>query len=226
MAEDIKIKRGTLKLFGFLIVAFVIGVFVGQGLNYPLTGAEISVPDTQIPEEPTIVEVSEDDDPSLGSADAPVVIVEFSDFQCPFCGRFSAETFPLIKENYIDTGKVRLVYRDLPLPFHPDAQETAEAAECADDQGKFWEYHDAIFENQDSLDTTSLKQYAKDIGLNTEDFNSCLDSGKHTQEVKKDFSDAGAAGVTGTPTFFINGIKVVGAQPYSVFQQIIESELN
>jgi protein-disulfide isomerase len=169
------------------------------------------------------MQILADDDPVKGDQNAPVTIVEFSDFQCPFCGRFWSQTLPQIKEDYIDTGKVKFVYRDFPLSFHQYAQKASEAAECADEQGKFWEYHDKLFENQQFLDTESLKQYAADLGLDTEKFNSCIDTGKYSSEVRKDFQDGQTNGVSGTPTFFINGQKLVGAQPYSAFQQIIDS---
>ncbi len=176
--------------------------------------------------QPSRIQVSLDDDPIKGSNNAPVTIVEFSDFQCPFCARFYFQTLPLIEEKYIKTGKVRFVYRDFPLStIHPHAQKAAEAAECADEQGKFWEYHNKLFENQNALDVSSLKQYAKDLGLDMVKFNNCLDSGIMASEVQKDFSDGTSYGVSGTPTFFINGIQIVGAQPYSTFEQVIESEL-
>jgi len=171
------------------------------------------------------VTVSVDDDPVLGDQNAPVTIIEFSDFECPFCGRFFSNTLPQLTREYIDTGKVKLVYRDFPLSFHPNAQKAAEAGECADDQGKFWEMHDKIFENQKAMSVVDLKSYAASLGLDTSEFNSCLDSGKHAKEIQKDISDGSKYGASGTPTFFINGIKLVGAQPFSAFQQIIESEL-
>ncbi|RMD58560.1 DsbA family protein [Candidatus Woesearchaeota archaeon] len=171
------------------------------------------------------LEVSSDNDPVKGSEDALIEIVEFSDFECPFCARFFEQTLPLLEENYIKTGKVKLVYRDFPLGFHKNAQKAAEAAECANEQGKFWEYHDKIFSNQQSLDIASLKQYAKDVGLDALKFDSCLDSGRMSEEVRADSRDGAGYGVTGTPTFFINGIKLVGAQPYEAFKQVIEQEL-
>jgi len=165
----------------------------------------------------------EDDDPVLGDKDAPVTIVEFSDYECPFCGRFWSETLPKIKEQYIRTGKVKLVYRDFPLPIHSNAQKAAEAAECADDQGQFWVYHDKLFENQRALGMANLKGYAKDLGLDTEAFDDCLDSGKHADEVKADLEDGADGGVSGTPAFFINGVPVSGAQPFEEFQRIIDA---
>lgn len=171
------------------------------------------------------VEVSLDDDPMIGDENAPVTIVEFSDFECPFCQRFYDQTYKQLKTDYIDTGKAKLVFRDLPLPMHANAQKAHEAGECADDQGKFWEYHDVLFENQASLGVPALKNYAADLGLDTAAFNECLDSGKHADEVKKDLQDANNYGATGTPTFFINGMKLVGAQPYQAFKQAIDAEL-
>ncbi len=166
-----------------------------------------------------------DDDPVEGSADAKVTIVEFSDFQCPFCGRFYNDTLQQVRKDYIDTGKAKLVYRDFPLSFHPEAQKAAEAGECADEQGRFRGMHDKIFENQQSMSLASYKQWAKDIGLKSAQFDQCLDSGKYASEIQKDFADGSAAGVSGTPSFFINGQRIVGAQPYSVFKQVIEAEL-
>jgi len=163
-----------------------------------------------------------DDDPVKGDPNAPIIIIEFSDFQCPFCERFYTNTLPQIVSQYIDTGKAKLVFRDFPLSFHPNAQPAAEAAECADEQGKFWEMHDKIFENQGSMSVESYKLWAEEIGLNTEQFNSCLDSGKYASEVQKDFSDGAAAGVSGTPTFFINGEKLVGAQPFEAFKAVLD----
>ena len=179
----------------------------------------------QVAQAPTRGEINVDDDPMKGNANAPVTIVEFSDFECPFCARFYSQTMKQLETEYIDTGKVKLIYRDFPLGFHQNAQKAAEAGECADDQGKFWEMHDKIFENQPSLSVSSLKQWAGQIGLDTGEFNSCLDSGKHAGEVQDDFKEGASYGVSGTPSFFINGIQLVGAQPFSAFQQIIDSEL-
>lgn len=174
----------------------------------------------------SVVEVSSDDDAVKGNANAKVTIVEFSDFECPFCGKFYEETYPLILKNYVDTGKVKIVFRDFPLTsIHPNAQKAAEATECAAEQGKFWEMHDKLFENQDSLSVDDLKKYAADLKLNTATFNSCLDSGKMTAEVEKDAQEGMSYGVTGTPAFFINGRLVSGAQEFSAFEAIIDEEL-
>ena len=146
----------------------------------PDNGAE-TPPETGIPPETGV----SDDDPSMGPIDAPVTIVEFSDFQCPFCARVQP-TVKQIVEEYGD--QVRIIYRDFPLGFHQDAQKAAEAAECADDQGMFWEYHDLLFANQGALGVESLKQHATDLGLDRTEFDSCLDSGRYENEVKEDFA--------------------------------------
>lgn len=171
-------------------------------------------------------DISIDDDTVKGDKNASVTIIEFSDFECPFCVKFYSQTLPQIEEEYIKTGKVKFVYRDFPLSSHANAQKAAEAAECADEQGKFWEMHDLLFEKGVSSGASSFKEYAEELGLNTKKFSDCLDSGKYEEEVQKDFADGQSYGVSGTPAFFINGIELVGAQPFSAFQQIIEQELS
>jgi len=163
-----------------------------------------------------------DSDPWIGGENAEVEIVEFSDFECSFCSR-AVSTVKQILSEYGD--RVRIVYRDFPLGFHANAQKAAEAAECADEQGRFWEYHDKLFENQRSLGVANLKRYASELGLDTPAFDECLDSNAMADEVKADFADGQAAGVSGTPTFFVNGNIVVGAQPFEAFKQIIDQEL-
>ncbi|MBI2629047.1 DsbA family protein [Candidatus Pacearchaeota archaeon] len=180
-----------------------------------------------IPSTPS-ADVSADDDPVLGNANAPVTIIEFSDYQCPFCERFFTSTLPQIKKDYIDTGKAKLVYRDFPLSsIHPYAQKAAEAAECAGEQGNnfYWKMHDKLFGNQNALDIESLKKYAQEISLDTNKFNTCLDSGAMAQEVSKDTADGTSYGVQGTPAFFINGQEISGAQPFESFKSIIDAEL-
>lgn len=169
------------------------------------------------------------DAPVLGNKNAKVSVEEFSDFQCPFCQRFFKDTFGQIKSKYIDTGKVKFVFRHYPLPFHQNAQKAAEAGECASRQGKFWPYHDVLFAKGQAdgagLAVADLKKYAADLGLNAAQFNSCLDGGQTAEIVKKDTADGSASGVSGTPTVFINGKKIVGAQPTANFEQAIEEAL-
>lgn len=187
---------------------------------------------------PQPIMISLDDDPIKGNPNAAISIVEFSDFQCPFCERFHSKTFPQIEQNYLLTGKVKFVYRDFPIEsIHPNALPAALASECADDQEKFWEYHDKLFQNQkkwqgleiqNSLST--FKEYAQELGLNMEEFSSCLDSGKYSQEISNDLQDGRNYGVTGTPGFFVGNerigfTKIIGAQPFSVFQNVLDSQL-
>jgi len=182
----------------------------------------------------SIVKVSVDDDPRLGSEKAKLTLVEFSDYQCPFCRKYWREVImnEEFRKDYIDSGKVSLVLRDFPLSFHPMALPSSLAAECAKDQGKYWEYHDKIFEEQDkegentiAYDADDLKKWASDLGLNTGDFNSCLDTEKHMAEVQKDFNDGVSYGIDGTPVTFINGKPLVGAQPWTVVKAILDAEL-
>jgi protein-disulfide isomerase len=158
-----------------------------------------------------------------GVQEAPVTIVEFSDFQCPFCKTGTA-TVKQVLEKY--PGKVKLVFRDFPIPnLHPAAPKAHQAARCAAEQGKFWEYHDLLFENSPRQGPEDLKQYAKDLRLDPSPFAQCLESGKHEADVNRDVEEGSRLGVTATPTFFINGRQLVGAQPLTAFQKLIDSEL-
>ena len=224
-------------------VAIVLHALIGGGYvnlsKFPISGKGIvkdagnTQPDSGAQNAPTAkVNVSEDNDPSIGDKNAKVVIIEFSDFQCPFCKRLFDDTFKKLKQEYIDTGKVRLVYRDYPLSFHANSQVAAEASGCANDQGKFWEMHDKLFENQDawsSLPNDGAKEkfgeFATQIGLDVNSFTSCVNSEKYKDEIQKDIDDGTKAGVSGTPTLFINGSIIVGAQPYSTFKSAIDQEL-
>ena len=167
-----------------------------------------------------------DNDPVLGNPNAPVTIIEFGDFQCPFCGQFAQTTEKEIVEKYIKTGKVKLIYRDFPLSqIHPMAEKAAEAGECAHEQDQFWPYHDILYARQKLLSDKNLKDWAKELKLNAARFNECLDSGKYRSEIEKDLTDGQEAGVNGTPTSFLNGQMLPGALPFSQFQSLIESEL-
>ena len=233
--ETITIKKHTMWQVGtFLFAAlFVISLFTGGfGMgksDRTITGGAVGVPTDDsgnVPApEPSRAQVSVDDDAVLGKSDAPVTMIEFTDYQCPFCERHFTQTYPQIKKDYVDTGKVKLVVRDFPLSFHENAQKAAEAAECAGEQNKYWEMHDKLFQNQQALDVASLKTYAQQIGLNTAKFNSCLDSGQMASEIRKDMTDGQSYGVQGTPAFFINGKLVSGAQPYAAFKSAIDAEL-
>ena len=163
----------------------------------------------------------------LGSKEAPLTIVEFTDYQCPFCQRFHTTSFSDLKKNYIDTGKVRFYSRDLPLDFHPNAMRAAEAARCASEQGQFWQLHDVMGANPNKLDLDSLVADAADLKMNVGTFRACVESEKYKNAVQTDVMEAMKIGATGTPTFVIgrstpdgvDGELVVGAQPYPMFDQ-------
>ena len=171
-------------------------------------------------------EVSVGSGPTLGSASAPVTIIEFSDFQCGFCKRFWVDTLPKLKEAYIDTGKARFVYRHFAI-LGKHSEQAALASECAAEQGKFWEYHDQLFKNQGGLAFTEakLKQYARDIGLNVGAFGTCLGTGKYKENVERETAAAANLGGRGTPFFVVIQHLLVGAQPYVVFQKMVDEEL-
>ncbi|HYV33277.1 MAG TPA: DsbA family protein [Candidatus Limnocylindria bacterium] len=200
-----------------------------------VTDALGSAPQTEAPTGPVSV-ADRSNEPMLGDKNAKVTIVEFGDFQCPYCQNFFKETFPKIKSQYIDTGKVKYIFRHYPLSFHVNAQIAAVAAECANQQGKFWEYHDLLYTDGQSdgtgLAPADLKKYADSLNLNagtfgfgTNKFNQCLD-GKATLQIVKDDSAEGTKDeVSGTPTFYVNGKSIVGAQDFDVFQQAIDVAL-
>ncbi|KKQ26427.1 MAG: DSBA oxidoreductase [Microgenomates group bacterium GW2011_GWC1_37_12b] len=206
----------------------------GTQVGNPQVAAQLQQPTKGV----TIV----DDDPVLGDKNALITIVEFSDYECPFCKRHFDETLPQLVKNYVDTGKVKIVYRDFPLSFHdPMATKEAIAANCAREQGgdkKYFEFHDEIFKrttsNGNGLNDEKIQTIAKDLGLNTGKFSTCLSNQAQADEVKKDIADGTAAGASGTPTFVIgkttsngevDGDLVVGAQPFAAFQAVIDPML-
>ena len=199
-------------------------------LNNVLTGAAVADPEPTAPadpgeEPPADVDMAQlaEGAPYKGEADAPVTIVEWSDFRCPFCERFYSETLPLIEENYIDNGDVRFVYRHFPVV---GGDTEAEATVCADEQGLFWEIHDAIYDNFDGYTEADLATWIEEFGGNVEEYEECIDSGRAREIVQQDQQLGIAVGVQGTPGFVINGEVVSGAQPFNVFEQVIEEALN
>lgn len=175
----------------------------------------------------------EDNDPVLGDTDAEISIVEFSDFECPFCARaYTGAVTQLKQSSYFQNGQVNLIYKQFPLnSIHSRAQKAAEASLCAQEQGDFWEYHDTLFENQGALDINSLKSYAQQLGLDTSKFNSCLDSGRKASEVSKEVQQATSSGGRGTPYFVVvntrtgSSVPVSGAVPFAQFESAINSLL-
>jgi protein-disulfide isomerase len=172
------------------------------------------------------------DSPALGSADAPLTLVEFADFQCPFCRRFHTTVFEEIKKNFVDTGKLRYVSRDLPLPMHDHATQAANAARCAGEQGQFWAMRHVLIVNSQKLEHDNLLTYAHDLHLDKTAFRRCLDANKYDAAVQQDAAVAAQIGITGTPSFVLGktvkegrfeGVKIIGAQPYTVFDEKIRA---
>jgi protein-disulfide isomerase len=166
-------------------------------------------------------------EPSIGAPGAPVTIVEFSDFQCGYCKKFWAETLPKLKESYVEPGKARFVYRHFAI-FGKPSEQAAQAASCAADQGKFWQYHDKLFGNfgRGFVTENNLKKLAGEVKLDADTFGKCLKSAKHKDKVERETMTATYLGGRGTPMFFVNDKLLIGAQPFEVFQQAIEEELN
>jgi protein-disulfide isomerase len=170
---------------------------------------------------------------SIGRADAPVTLVEFADYQCPFCKKFHTDAYAELKKNYIDTGKLRFVSRDLPLEFHPFALKAAEAARCAGDQNKYWELRDALYANSAPPNDDVIKKAVENLALDAKGFQACLDSDKYKADVQKDASEAAKLQISGTPTFVLaksakdklDGVRIVGAQPFATFQAAIDGLL-
>ncbi len=170
-----------------------------------------------------------DTTPMQGNANAKVVLVEYADFQCPFCGKFFKEAFSQIKKDYIDSGKVKFYYKNLAF-LGKESVDSANAAFCAREQGKFWDYHDYLFthqqgENQGAFSVDNLKKFAADMGLNTASFNDCLDKQKYNAEIQADLADATKNGFNSTPSFAIGNTPLVGAQPYAQFKTALDAEL-
>jgi len=182
------------------------------------------------PARPTTAKVETKDSPSLGNPEAPITLVEFTDYQCPFCRRFYINTISKIKEQYIETGKVRLVLRDLPLGFHANARFAAKAAHCAREQGKYWEMHDALFEGGGKLNRKDFARYAEKIGVDDFPFQECMESSRHDDKIDRDAADAGKASINGTPGFVlgktteneIKGTLISGAQSFASFKRQID----
>ena len=254
--QKISIKKSTFNglivaLIGIAIIAtFFAGMYVSnfdsnqvseEELQEAISKLELKLLQNQLPTgQPTpIVKISADNDPIIGDPNAPISIIEFSDFQCPFCARFHIQTLPSILEEYVDQGKVKLIFRDLPIQnIHPNALPASVAAECANEQGKFKEMHDELFENQkewsgvETANAVSLfSQYALEMGLEQEVFDSCLTNGKYIEEIRNDLNDGRTYGVSGTPGFFIGNdqigyVELKGAQPFESFKKVIDAQLN
>ena len=250
--EKISVKKSTFNgmVIGIIVLVGVAAFFAGsytgmnsdqitaKDLDEAIAKMELNMHQEKLPAKVEPVTVSLDDDPVIGNPDAPITIVEFSDFQCPFCARFNSQTLPLILEEYINTGKVKLVFRDFPIQsIHPNAVYAAIAAECANDQDGFKVMHDVLFDNQNQWNNlattdaiTMFSQYASAAQLDSEIFDTCLTSEYHVSEIQNDLDDGRGYGVTGTPGFFIGNdeigyVELKGAQPYDSFKKVIEAQL-
>lgn len=207
-----------------------VDIYEGKGV-VPAATQNVAAPaPSPAPTAPTVVKaLVNPDDPVKGDPKAKITIVEYSDFQCPFCGRFYKDTFPDLMSQYIDTGKVKFVYKNLAF-LGQESRDAANAAFCAQEQNKFWEYHDKLFasqngENQGTFAAANLKKFAAGLGLNTATFNSCLDANKYNARVDADIAEANQNGFQSTPSFAINSTPLVGAQPIAQFKTIIDSQL-
>ncbi len=211
-----------------VVLAFAAGILLGYAA-WGRTPAAALVPDPAAGVAPTSApqyvryKIPTDGFPSLGPANAPITLVEFGDFQCPYCRQWEQQTYQPLLAAY--PGKIRFVFRDFPLTsIHPNAMPAAEAAQCANEQGKFWPYHDKLF-GSETLSDDVYKQYAQDLGLDVTRFNDCVSSHKYAQTIQTDSDFAVNLGINSTPTFFINGLAVVGAQPIDAFTSVIDKEL-
>jgi protein-disulfide isomerase len=218
--EFVTIRRSHL-----LLLTVPLALVAGLALGYALWGRDE-------PRTPAVVgstagpqryDVSVDDDPALGPDGAPITIVEFSDFNCPYCRRFHAETFPQLLAAYPE--QIRFVYRDFPITS-AESIVAAQAANCAGRQGAYWPYHDSLLAGELGLGTAAYRAYAEQLSLDVDALAACIADGGEQAEVESDARDASELGVSGTPTFFINGIPLVGAQPLAQFRSVIDGELN
>jgi protein-disulfide isomerase len=223
-------------ILGSLIIAVSILV-AGGAINLPkkagsATTAAVTASTAPVPipsGNPKVAGVTAGDLPTLGDNNAKVLVVEFADYQCPFCEKFFTDSMPQIKKDYIDTGKIKFAFRDSAF-LGQESNDSANAARCANDQGKFWDFHDYLYthqgaENSGAFSKDNLKSFGAAVGLNTSQFNQCIDSGKYATAVTNDTTAGKNLAVDGTPTVFINGTKLVGAQPYAVFKAAIDQEL-
>jgi protein-disulfide isomerase len=219
--DELRFRRSYVYA-ALLPLTFVVGLATG----FLFWGRETQSPPAPVPADaaqaPTRLEVSVDDDPSLGPADAPITIVEFSDFNCPYCEKWHVETFQPLLAAYPD--QIRFVYRDFPITS-AESLVAAQAAQCAGDQDAFWAFHDALLSGGLDLGRQAYEEYATRLGLNVESLLACIDSETYRPEVEADARYAAGLGATGTPTFFINGMPLVGAQPLAQFQAVIDKEL-
>jgi len=247
MATPVRTEEQSFDLTPLLtpISIFLSAILISATLFFSLRGVTLGTAGTSTSagttssatarETVTVTELDYKEGPVIGDANSNLVLVEYTDFQCPFCKRHYDQTYPSLKKDYIDTKKIAFISKDFPLDFHPSAQKSAEAGQCALEQGKYWEMHDKMFavstSGGETLLVANLKQYAKDLGLDSAKFDSCLDSGKFAGAVTASAATGQTVGVTGTPGFFVGtksgtnkvkGFLIPGAYPYANFDTILK----
>ncbi len=229
-------KLGTFIFAVLFIVSLFTGGFGRSSTKVKEDSAPVpTVPGERPSQQPRIAELDLGDDEArlgayLGDIDAPVQILSCEDYQCPFCRKFWADTLPELKKQYLDTGKAVYIYGDFPLGFHNEADEMHEAANCAGDQKKYWTMHDRIFTGQAEWSgqpdpAGKARSFAQELGLDMDEYDQCIATGKYKTEIQDDIAECTKAGTSGTPTFYVNGKQLVGAQPFSAFKTLIDAEL-
>lgn len=227
LRKDVEVLRKDMDEIKRVLISILPVLVKNDGID----GSPQVVPPQRV-EAPQSATVIIDGSPAMGKSDAALVLVEFSDYECPFCARFNVDVLKQVKREYIDTGHLRFVYKDFPLPFHQNAMKASMAARCAGEQGRYWEMHDALLENQQDLG--NLDGLVKKIGLNAATFNECTEGRKYEDAVMRDLSEGRELGVNGTPTFIlgrldasgkVNGEVIQGAMPYVAFKSRIDSLL-
>ena len=221
----VAIKKHHIYLALGVVLGFGVGYATAMALSARAAVAPAAIAALPTFAELTSVEVQIEGRPYRGPGDAPVTLLEFTDYECPFCAQHFRQTYPSLLSGY--EGKLKYVIRNFPLSsIHPQAQRAAEAAECAEEQGRFWEYHDLLFQRSPALGMEHLTAYAADVELDTERFEDCLESGRKADVVAEDFEDGLSYGVSGTPTFFINGRRVGGTLSLDEFESYIDAALD
>jgi protein-disulfide isomerase len=223
--DTLPVRRSSLGSILFLILGFAAGLAVGffnWGTQPKALDESVANPGAVVAQAPQRVNVPIGTAPVWGPTTAAVTIVEFSDYECPYCQKWHKEVWPQIQQAY--PNQVRLVYKDFPLQGHPNASPAALAARCANDQNKYWLFHDRLFSGK-ALSSAYFESIATELSLNVATWKACLTSNKYNKEIEADYNYGADLGITGTPTFFINGVALVGAQPFSAFKKVIDQEL-
>jgi len=222
-------NSSKLILFGAVGLAALFLVIGGRGNQLPGAGNNSALPQQDNPSIPDDLSILEGDSPVLGDPNAPVTLVEFGDYQCTFCNKFFNESLSTLIEKYVDTGQLKIVFRDYAINGR-ESQNAAEAASCANEQGEFWSYHDKLFSERQGYNVGVFKEdnlvnFAGELGLNTDQFRECYKSGKYKGDIADDGKDARRFGVRGTPGFFLNGTLIPGAQPLAFWESAIQQLL-